>query len=107
MTADEMFKELGYEKIEHNYGITGKVISYESDDFSPVDFMFDSEQIKIWDITIGMQELKAINKKVEELRMEIIILIISFIIIHIVSEKIDSIFLDAVQFTIYFIIKIS
>lgn len=70
-TADEMFDELGYRIEEHNYGITGKVISYESDDLSPIDFMFDSEEIKIWNITIGMQELQAINKKCEELRMDL------------------------------------
>ena len=66
-TSDEMFEELGYEIEEHNYGITGKVISYESDDLSPIDFMFNSEEIKIWNITIGMQELQAINKKCQEL----------------------------------------
>lgn len=66
--ADEMFEKLGYKKNEHNYAITGKVISYESDDLSPIDFVFQSEEIKIWHITINIELLQAINEKCKELR---------------------------------------
>lgn len=74
-TADEMFEELGYEKIvesnikilyekEGNYW--DKYISFTSDDKEVTAEMSsgDSE-------TINMQELKAIYKKCEELRMDI------------------------------------
>lgn len=67
VTADEMFKELGYEKKEHNYKTMGKVYEYENDDGRCIDFMCENKEIKIWNILIDMQELQAINKKVQEL----------------------------------------
>ncbi len=65
--ADEMFEELGYKKEEHNYHACGKVIEYHNEINSPFDFMIDRKEIKIWEITIGIKELQAINEKCKEL----------------------------------------
>ena len=71
-TADEMFKELGYEKQEN-----GLEIKYIEDSvvmgdkfhfeifFSKISKLIGSKHL------LTMQELQAINKKVEELRMEV------------------------------------
>lgn len=69
--ADEMFKELGYKKTERNYRTAGKVYEYENDDCRCIDFMSDLKEVKLWNITINMQELQAINEKVKELGWEV------------------------------------
>lgn len=77
LTADEMFEELGYEKmiehkfIEPEYGETTELILYR-DDIQGLDIEFwnDKSISKTcnYDISyITMQELQAINKKVKEL----------------------------------------
>ena len=70
-TADELFKELGYIK-NKNYS-TDRTEKYKKDDDNVYYFyLLDKEYYKSgeWDGMCGsttMQELKAINKKVEEL----------------------------------------
>lgn len=59
--ADKMFKELGYEKTKHYYH-SGEVIEYENEERSPIDFMIEQKEIKIWSITIEMPEIQAIQK---------------------------------------------
>ena len=66
--ADDMFKELGYEKEERNFN-SGKIIEYD-DGFRQIDFIFRYKEVMIWNITTDMKELKAINKKIEELGWE-------------------------------------
>ena len=66
-TADEMFEELGYEKKETTWNEKGKkhFIEYNSND-TQIQFSLDTKHILITNI-LNMQELQAINKKVEEL----------------------------------------
>lgn len=74
-SADELFEKLGYKKsysvtndevLMIGYGLNGKSIE-------ECEIIFVKKPKKmIIGITIGMQELQAINKKVEELRMEVI-----------------------------------
>ena len=66
-TADEMFEELGYEKEETTWNEEGKkhFIEYNSND-TQIQFSLDTKHILITNI-LNMQELQAINKKVEEL----------------------------------------
>lgn len=68
MCADEMFEELGYEK-QNN---PEKEIKYIKNEFHIIRFWKPSQQIIKQDeqglyMGITMQELQAINKKVEEL----------------------------------------
>ena len=65
-TADEMFEELGYKKAEHIYPTLGFVVEYDNGE-RQIDFMNEEEEVKIWNISTTMQELKAINKKCEEM----------------------------------------
>ena len=69
-TADELFKELGYEKDFDNITHEYRKVS-ESGDLFEIDFwLCDKEISKNCYRDIGyitMQELQAINKKVEEL----------------------------------------
>lgn len=66
-TADEMFKKLGYEKYKYLEHIdyfqekTDKIISFRNDKNIGLINAYDGFEY------ITMQELKAINKKVEEL----------------------------------------
>ena len=68
-TADELFKELGYEKIRNNKDFE----VYKKNDYNIIDFERDDKRVyksARYDTTsdgITMKELQAINKKVEEL----------------------------------------
>lgn len=71
-TADEMFEELGYEKdINVSYGL----IRYNKDDKQFIRFIIEEKCVeantisenRIDILSLNMQELQAINKKVEEL----------------------------------------
>ena len=65
-TADEMFEELGYEKVRDDE----RFITYRKSDYIVID-KETKDFIKNFDFAywkaINMQELQAINKKVEEL----------------------------------------
>lgn len=66
--ADEMFKELGYEK--HYYKEQFEILYIKKGYIGINKFYFNliDKNIKIGiDYNLNMQELKAINKKVEEL----------------------------------------
>jgi hypothetical protein len=67
MKADEMFEKLGYKKNEIMWEEDNKVhyIYYNSND-TEIEFSVDSKVISVSNI-IYIQELQAINKKVEEL----------------------------------------
>ena len=73
-TADELFKELGYEKIRNNKDFE----VYRKNDYNIIDFERDDKRFyksAIYDTTsdgITMEELQAINKKVRELRLDVI-----------------------------------
>lgn len=73
-TADELFKELGYEKIRNNKDFE----VYRKNDYNIIDFERDDKRVyksARYDTTsdgITMQELQAINKKCKELRLDII-----------------------------------
>ena len=68
--ADEMFEKLGYKKEEHHYHC-GNTIDYENlENGTAIDFMLENKWVKVWHITISMQELQAINEKVKELGWE-------------------------------------
>lgn len=80
--ADEMFKELGYEKEEDKYRIAyylkqnfthfiviKKIYLYKIEKDICMEQWNITEGIKI-SYNIGMQELQAINEKVKELRMD-------------------------------------
>ena len=63
-TADEMFEELGYKKnFEDKYRA-----NYENDGFETI-INFDKEykDVRVYNNGFDMQELQAINKKVQEL----------------------------------------
>ena len=75
MTADEMFKELGYVKVEKAWGIEYKK-EFKLKNPRHIIFSPDKEVAVCEDNEVGlavrrdyftMQELKAINKKCEEL----------------------------------------
>ena len=63
-TADEMFEELGYEKTEHK-----NCIRYRNEDYEIIFWRINEFKVEVYD-SINMQELKAINEKVKELRVE-------------------------------------
>lgn len=73
-TADELFKELGYEKIRNNKNFE----VYRKNDYNIIDFEIDDKRFyksAKYDTTsdgITMEELQAINKKVRELRLDVI-----------------------------------
>lgn len=60
-TADELFKELGYENKFHNF--------YEHDFGTSITFSEEYKEISV-NGHIGTEELQAINKKVMELRLD-------------------------------------
>ena len=62
--ADKMFKELGYEKEKREYA---EVFILIQDTTQQIGFNKEAECIYVDRNYIKMQELKAINKKVEEL----------------------------------------
>lgn len=64
--ADKMFEELGYEKLP--FDTFGENITYESDD-TVIDFRLAIQYVGISNI-VSARELKAINKKCEELGWE-------------------------------------
>lgn len=66
-TADEMFEELGYRKKETTWKEDNKkhFIEYNSND-TQIQFSLDTKHILITNI-LNINELQAINKKVEEL----------------------------------------
>lgn len=65
-TADEMMKELGYEKGSgHNLG-NGEKYIYYSGNYNNINFYKKSKKINI-NGSFSMQELQAINKKCQEL----------------------------------------
>lgn len=71
-TADAMFEELGYEKDVMHYNCDNTdVYTYKKDN----DFIrfrtADKCMVTLYKTTFSSEELKAINKKVEELRMEL------------------------------------
>jgi len=74
MSADEMFKELGYKKKILDIIFSRFLEEWENEDLAKT-FSFNTEYETI-DITdenkygITMQELQAINKKVEELGLK-------------------------------------
>ena len=69
-TADEMFEKLGYEKhFEHHDDWNTTIYN---DDSTSIEFTSDKEilltrRIDYKTVILGMQELKAINKKCKEL----------------------------------------
>ena len=71
-TADELFKELGYEKIRNNKDFE----VYRKNDYNIIDFERNDKRVyksAKYDTTsdgITMQELQAINKKCRELRLD-------------------------------------
>lgn len=71
MSADEMFKKLGYEKINKKHDFEN--IKYYKDDYNIMYFdekdksFYKSGEYDSMCDDITMQELQAINKKVEEL----------------------------------------
>ena len=73
-TADELFKELGYEKIRNNKDFE----VYRKNDYNIIDFERDDKRVyksARYDTTsdgITMKELQAINKKCKELRLDMI-----------------------------------
>ena len=73
-TADELFKELGYEKIRNNKDFE----VYRKNDYNIIDFerndkrFYKSARYDTTSDGITMQELQAINKKVRELRLDMI-----------------------------------
>lgn len=73
-TADELFKELGYEKIRNNKDFE----VYRKNDYNIIDFERNDKRVyksSKYDTTsdgITMEELQAINKKVRELRLDMI-----------------------------------
>ena len=71
-SSDELFEELGYEKDVMHYNCDNTdVYTYKKDN----DFIrfrtADKRMVTLYKTTFSSEELKAINKKVEELRMEI------------------------------------
>ena len=72
--ADELFKELGYEKIRNNKDFE----VYRKNDYNIIDFERDDKRFyksARYDTTsdgITMEELQAINKKCKELRLDMI-----------------------------------
>ena len=73
-TADELFKELRYEKIRNNKDFE----VYRKNDYNIIDFERDDKRFyksARYDTTsdgITMEELQAINKKCKELRLDMI-----------------------------------
>ena len=73
-TADDLFKELGYEKIRNDKDFE----VYRKNDYNIIDFERDDKRFyksARYDTTsdgITMKELQAINKKVRELRLDVI-----------------------------------
>lgn len=67
--ADKLFEELGYEKNEFKNGIN---YANDDDEISFVDYKDYGKTIDVdkFGCHLTMQELKAINAKVKELRME-------------------------------------
>ena len=70
MSADEMFEKLGYE-IDSTYEIKGHLHLCKSN--IKIDFDLERENFYKYNLSgyrcpISMQELQAINKKVEELK---------------------------------------
>lgn len=72
--ADKMFEELGYKKdIEVDYGL----IRYNKNDNSYIRFIIDDKCVEtntivdneVYVLSVDMKLLKAINKKVKELRL--------------------------------------
>ena len=78
MSAEEMFKELGYKKIKHKENGEEIGIEYKnSHDISIIFDLLDCDFVKfgrIWEnlmnSSIDMKELQAINKQTEELGWE-------------------------------------
>ncbi len=72
-TADEMFEELGYEKVEEKE-ITSKhkgniVYRHKRNPFKEFIFLIDKKEVELNSIDLlTLKRLQAINKKVEELR---------------------------------------
>ena len=63
-SADEMFEELGYKKnFEDKYRVNYEHIR----DGIIINIDRNFKNIKIWNGAINMQELQAINKKIQEL----------------------------------------
>ena len=63
--ADELFDELGYEKIHDNK----RRIVYKSGFFEKIEFDMKNRYINFNLGVVDMQELKAINEKCKELRV--------------------------------------
>ena len=71
-TADEMFENLGYEK---DIGVSYGLIRYNKEDKQYIRFIIEEKCVeantvrknRIDVLNLNMQELQAINKKVEEL----------------------------------------
>ena len=67
--ADEMFENLGYKKETHISRLVYKRINieeYEED----ITFFYEDETVDKFGKAITMPELDAINKKIEELRID-------------------------------------
>lgn len=78
MSAREMFEKLGYKQVENNANYIG--YKYEFSDgssiYSTIRFYLPQQEIEFYyndDIlnSIGVEELKAINKQIEELHWEV------------------------------------
>jgi hypothetical protein len=78
-TADELFSELGYEIVTANYNVEEECIIYGNKDKECIYFSLEDKCIAAYDeeqlykcgtmSLIPMQELQAINKKCQELRL--------------------------------------
>lgn len=65
--ADKMFEELGYKKETHISRLIYKRINVEEEYEEDITFYHDNKTVNKFGKAITMQELKAINKKCEEL----------------------------------------
>lgn len=61
--ADEMFDEMGYEKIHNNR----RRIVYKKGYLSQIEFIMKYKWIDVGNMRISIEELQAINEKVKEL----------------------------------------
>lgn len=76
MTAKEMFEKLGYEQHESRYEIIYNMGNLKYiDDYRYISFNKENKTIEVGDNSTGefylqLEELKAINKQIEELRWD-------------------------------------
>ena len=68
LTGDELFEELGYEKLT-NKGIYGEKISviYKNKNYEYISFWLNYKKVHTAKAILSLQELQAINQKCKEL----------------------------------------